>query len=69
MKEEVSSGFSYLGDVCVVFEPVGHAPISPHVQGIPRGLGSVGTYCTGTQIIQVIINIKYREFVELSRIG
>lgn len=60
---------SYLGDVCVIFEPVGHAPISPHIQGIPCGFGSIWAYCTGTQIIQVIINIKHRKFVELSRIS
>lgn len=68
-KEEVHSRVSYLGDVCVIFEPVGHAPISPHIQGIPRGFGSIWAHGTGTQIIQVIINIKYRKFVELSRIG
>lgn len=42
------SRVSYLGDVCVIFEPIGHAPISPHIQGIPRGFGRVWAYCTGT---------------------
>lgn len=67
--KEVNSRVPYLGDVRVIFEPIGHAPVSPHIQGIARGFGSVWAYCTGTQIIQVIINIKYRKFVELSGIG
>lgn len=67
--KEVNWRAPYLGDIRVIFEPIGHAPVAPHVQSIACGFGSIWAYCTGTQIIQVIMNIKHRKFVELSRIG
>lgn len=65
-KNQYLARFSEVSDVPVISESFGHAPVSPHTESTESGFGVVGAHNTDTQVLEVVIKFKDKEFVQLS---